>query len=150
MSIISLKNAAILVLAMLCTACATESKYLNTYPQAESPSEVALVKPTMGLLIHSIDGVKYDIETMGDWSSYDYTIAVSPGKHTFVVSYSDGVTYSVRQLSVESGFIKDHKYSLRHEILYGKGEWEVKIIDVTSKEHCWIHNAYIYSAPKDC
>lgn len=140
-----------LMLAWL-SGCAVK-QFMQTYDGEALPlSQSALLKPTAGVVIKSIDG-----KPLGSASSDEFTpvrlgfpnidaeISFKPGVHTLVLGYfvrtstqtTIGTIKSVDYTTVRFNAVAGRKYLLRGDRDTADTAWKPVIIDVTDKPEVW-------------
>jgi hypothetical protein len=129
------------LLTLLILAGCASNQYVKAYEGADLPAtQLALLKPTSGVVIHSIDGdrSKY-MKTVGAFTEMEYEIALIPGHHVLVVSYDIGTFRSPTSVELDFQAEANHRYLVRTDVSgYFTGpKWSPKISDVSGEEKCW-------------
>ena len=101
-----------IVMALACLAGCGTKQFVKTYEGTELPPEqLALVKPVVGIDVLSVDGHNsYGVRTQLAVGYADVDMAVTPGRHSFVVSMRTVNAYSLGASTIELDAQPGHKY----------------------------------------
>lgn len=144
-----------MLITLLLASCTSSSAYVKAYSGDDvSPAQLALLKPTSGVVILSIDNnSSYYMSTMGSWGSKDYDIALLPGEHAIMVSYDIGSARSRQSVELKFKAEAGRRYLIKSDVSghLGQPKWSPKITDVTGKEKCWtVKVGIVFYNPEDC
>jgi hypothetical protein len=131
-----IRTLVVVVALVSLTGCKTY-QYAKAYPGNDLPAkELALLKPTSGIKIHSIDGdPAKQFETFGKYSGTDYEIALLPGRHVVVITYNIQTVFSRGSVTVPFVAEAGRRYLLKTN--KSGRTWKPEISDVTGKDNCW-------------
>jgi len=124
-------------IAIVISACGVEKIVIKNYEGPDRPADqVALLKPQLYIIIHSIDGDKSKyFKTWQQHGSTDADMALAPGIHSFDVSYEKLSARSSRSVQIKHEFKEGRRYLLGAQLL--GTTWKPQIQDVTDRPELW-------------
>lgn len=131
--------------------CITQNVRINAFSgEDHESSSVAYIKPQWGLIIHSINGVNYDLKTNGGYIQKDYEIALLPGDYEISLALETQGIKSNGQISVRFTALPGRKYLVLSKQNYDTRTWNPHIEDMTENEKCWSTNVGFIFGPSGC
>ncbi|MBU1425454.1 MAG: hypothetical protein KKH12_01740 [Gammaproteobacteria bacterium] len=134
-----------------CASFVNQRQFIKSYEGAAlSFDKSALLKPSVGVVILSIDGdkSKYFTAIRAGVSNVDADISFVPGAHQILVRYSvatpNGQITSKNELAVNFDAVAGHRYILNASENTTRTAWSAQIIDVTNKPELWC--LWVYGA----
>ena len=131
-----MKKLVLLALVFILGGCTANKVAVKAY---EGPkvlqTKLALLKPTRGLVIYSINNKDYNLKTVAKFGINDYEIDLKPGNYTLKLGYNIGSHYSNAYKIVEFKALESRKYIVRSGV--NGREWKPFVQDVTNKMQCW-------------
>jgi hypothetical protein len=144
----------IIACAVLLSACAAEKMQIKTYDgELLSPTLSALMKPTVGVVIKSIDGKsvlpgspKNFTPVRPGMSNIDAEISFKEGPHLLEIGFfihandkfgRSGTYGSEVYQKLEFNAVAGRKYVLKAEFFPQTSAWSPKIIDVSDSPEVW-------------
>lgn len=147
------RKIAVLALCMTLFACAAERMLIKTYEgDPLPPNKSALLKPTSGMVIKSINGKPVIEGSSGEFTAVrpglaniDADISFKEGTHTLVLGYfantsttiSTGTIRSRNNIVLPFNAVAGRRYVLTAEFNQQQTSWRPKIVDVTDNPQAW-------------